>query len=181
MITIYDFETSGNCYKIRLMLSFLGLEYNRKRVEIIKGENRTEAFLSINPRGHIPVLVDGETTIWDSQAILVYLARQYGGESWLPLDPIGITKVLQWLAVSKTEIQFGLQRARAILKFGRPWNLKECQELGKKGLDVMEQQLKSSEWLSASHPTIADISCFPYVYLTPEANISLDSWPGVKE
>jgi glutathione S-transferase len=181
MITLFDFETSGNCYKIRLMLSFLGLEYSRKTVDIGKDENRTEAFLSLNPRGHIPVLVDGDTVIWDSQAILVYLARQYGDERWLPLDSLGLSQILQWLAVSETEIQFGIQRARAVLKFGRQWNYKECQELGHKGLDVLNHQLTHSKWLAASRPTIADVGCFPYVALAAEANISLDSWPFVQQ
>ena len=62
------------------------------------GENRTGSFLALNPRGQVPVLVDGEVTVWDSQAILVYLARRYG-EAWLPADPAPMAEVMQWLAV----------------------------------------------------------------------------------
>ena len=86
MITLYGGSVSGNAYKARLLLSLLGLDFEEINVNLMAGENRTGAFLALNPRGQIPVLVDGEVTIWDSQAILVYLARRYG-VAWLPVEP----------------------------------------------------------------------------------------------
>ena len=95
----------------------------RSAVNLMTGENRTGSFLALNPRGQVPVLVDGAVTVWDSQAILVYLARRYG-EAWLPADPAPMAEVsgVQWLAVSENELLFGLARARAVLRFGRDFD-----------------------------------------------------------
>ena len=180
MITLYDFELSGNAYKVRLLLSLLGLKYERVPVDLRQGEQRQPGFLRLNPRGQVPTLDDGGTVVWDSLAILVYLARKYGGEKWLPVEPEQMAEVMQWLAVMENEALFGLAKARVICKFKRPGNLEEAQALGRKGLDVIEQRLASHSWLALDRPTIADIACFPYVALAPEGEIPLDACPGVR-
>jgi glutathione S-transferase len=119
--------------------------------------------------------------VWDSLAILVYLARKYGGEKWLPVDAEGMAEVMQWLAVMENEVLYGLARARVICKFKRPGNLEEAQLLGRKGLDVLEQRLAARPWLALDRVTIADIGCFPYVALAPEGEMALDNYPGVRK
>ncbi|MEJ2388637.1 MAG: glutathione S-transferase N-terminal domain-containing protein [Chromatiaceae bacterium] len=99
---LYDYPCSGNCHKLRLMPSLLGLDYERVPVDSTTRETLTPEFRRLNPRGQIPVLDDGGTIIWDSLAILVYLARRAGGEPWLPADARGEARVMQWLAVSET-------------------------------------------------------------------------------
>lgn len=178
---LYDFELSGNAYRIRLMLALLGLDYERVPLKLMEGEQRGEAFLKLNPRGQVPTLDDGGTVVWDSLAILVYLARKYGGEKWLPIDAKGMAEVMQWLAVMENEVLFGLARARVICKFKRPGNLEETQTLGRKGLDVLEKRLAAHPWLALDHVTIADIGCFPYVALAPEGEIPLDDYPAVRK
>jgi|OM-RGC.v1.011511259 Glutathione S-transferase len=78
---LYDFECSGNCWKVRLLLDMLGLDYERVPVDSSRGETQREAFKAVSGRGQIPVLEDGDVRLWDSQAILFYLARRYGGSS----------------------------------------------------------------------------------------------------
>ena len=177
---LYDFELSGNAYRVRLLLSLLGLKYEAVPVNLMQGEQRQAAFLKLNPRGQVPTLDDGGTVVWDSLAIMVYLARKYGGEKWLPLDAERMGEVMQWLAVMENEILYGLARARVICKFKRPGNLEEAQASGRKALDVLEQRLASHPWLALDHATIADIGCFPYVALAPEGEIALDAYPGVR-
>lgn len=179
VMKLYDSPLSGNAYKVRLFFALLGIEYGKVPVDLKAGDNRKAEFLALNPRGQVPVLEDGETIVWDSQAILVYLARRYGGEEWLPLDPATMADVAQWLAVSENELLFGLARARAVKKFGREFDLKACQEYGKGGLKVLDVQLEIRDWLSAGRPTIADIACYPYVALAPEGEIPLGDWPNV--
>ena len=179
-LKLYDHPLSGNCYKIRLLLSMLGLEYERVPVDIRVGESQSEAFLQLNPRGQIPVLVDGETVIWDSMAILVYLARRYGSEAWLPADPLGEARVMQWLAISENELIYGLARARATLVLKRPFNLAQCQREGQVGLGVLEGRLAESPWLAGEGVTIADIACYPYVALATEGEVSLEPYPAVR-
>ena len=180
-IKLYDFLISGNCYKVRLLLSMLALEYERVPVDLAGGESQTDEFKKLNPRGQVPVLVDGDTTIWDSMAILSYLARKYGGTgddngSWLPNGVIGLTHVMQWLAVSENELLYGLARARATLIFNRPFDLEQCQAEGRIGLVAMEQQLAKQKWLASDTPTIADIACYPYVSLASDGEVSLDEY-----
>ena len=177
---LYDFELSGNAYKVRLLLSLLGLNCERVPVDLRQGEQRQPAFLKLNPRGQVPTLDDGGTVFWDSLAILVYLARKYGGETWMPLDARGMAEVMQWLAVMENEMLYGLARARVICKFKRPGNLEEAQELGRKGLGVLEERLAAHPWLALDRLTIADIACFPYVALAPEGEIPLDGYPAVR-
>ena len=179
MITLYGTPVSGNAYKVRLLLSLLGLEFEEANVNLMTGENRTGPFLALNPRGQVPVLVDGEVTVWDSQAILVYLARRHG-EAWLPADPVPMAEVMQWLAVSENELLFGLARARAALHFGRDFDLPSCQTYGRAGLKVLEQRLAGNDWLAAGRPTIADVACMPYAALSYMGGLPLDGHPAVR-
>ncbi|MCU7932758.1 MAG: glutathione S-transferase family protein [Candidatus Thiodiazotropha sp. (ex Codakia rugifera)] len=179
-LKLYDYPRSGNCYKVRLLLSMLGLDYERVDTDVLKGETLTPLFKQINPRGQVPVLVDGEETIWDSMAILVYLARRYGDSSWLPEDVMGEVRVTQWLAVSENELLYGLARARATLVLGRPYDLALCQQDGQAGLAVMDTRLSVADWLVGGSVTIADIACYPYVSLAPEGDVSLQPYPGVR-
>ena len=178
-IKLYTLPLSGNSYKVRLLLSMLQLEYEAIQVDSTKGETQTAAFKQINPRGQIPVLIDGEELIWDSMAILVYLARRYGNEQWLPSDALGEARVMQWLAVSENELLYGLARARVTLLFNRPFDLEQCYADTKPGVEAMETQLSQHDWLAADHPSIADIACYPYLALADVAQFSLDSYPAV--
>lgn len=179
-LTLYDLDRSGNCYKVRLLLSMLGLEYQRVRVDAPGGESQTEYFKSLNPRGQIPVLVDGETLIWDSMAILVYLARRYGDERWLPCDTLGEARVMQWLAVSENELLYGLARARVTVLFDKPFDLEQCHRDAAPGLQAMERRLDGHSWLAADHPTIAELACYPYVSLAGDGRVSLQPFPFVQ-
>ena len=97
---LYDYVLSGNCYKIRLLLTFLGQEYEPQPVDFFPGkEHKSDAFLKINPLGQLPVLEDEGQVICDAQAILVYLAENYDDAGdWWPKDALTRGKIAQWLA-----------------------------------------------------------------------------------
>jgi len=177
---LYDFQISGNCYKVRLMLSLLKLDYDKINIDVMNGESQTDEYKKINPRGLIPALVDGETIIWDSMAILSYLARRYGGDSWFPQDALNLASVMQWLAVSENELLYGLARARAALVFKRPFNLAQCQDDANIGLMAMDQHLAGQQWLATQNTTIADIACYPYISLAHEGEVSLQPYPNIR-
>ena len=182
---LYDFELSGNCYKVRLLLGMLGLDYERVAVDSSKGETRTAEFRTLNPRGQIPVLQDGDLRLWDSMAILVYLARRYGDPErpegpWLPSDAEGEARVMQWLALAENELLYGLARARSVRRFDRPFDLAACQAEGRAGLEVLEDRLQDRHWLEGEGATIADIACYPYAALAEEAGVPLAPYPAVR-
>jgi len=182
---LYDLERSGNCYKIRLFLSLIGIEYTKIPVDLRAGENRTSEFLSMNPNGLIPVLVDGSETIYDSIAILSYLAKVYADESWFPGEPFQFSKVIRWLAFEQSEVRYGLARARVIaLKnpstLGSTGTLEESQVIGKLALKILNKKLSKSTWLADSRQaTICDIACYPYTAMSNDGGISLEPYPAV--
>lgn len=181
MIKLYDKTLSGNAFKIRLFLALLNKEYTSIEVDMNLGEHKQPPYLKMNPRGQVPVLDDDGVIIWDSMAILVYLARRYGGEAWLPLDATGMAEVMQWLAFSENEVLYGLARARAIKLFNRPWDPAPVREMGLGALKVLESHLAQRQWLASPRTTIADIACYPYVALAPEGDISLDDYPSIRK
>ena len=82
MLKLYDFDLSGNCHKVRMMLSFLGLEYAKVDVDLRKKDQMNPNFIELNRLHKVPVLVDGDLILRDSAAILIYLARTYGKPEW---------------------------------------------------------------------------------------------------
>lgn len=177
---LYMAERSGNAYKVRLLLSLLDIPYEKVVIDLSRREQKQPAYLKLSPRGQVPVLEDGGRVIWDSTAVLFYLARKYGGENWLPIESGEMAEVMQWMALAQNEIHYGLQFARAIVHLSRPGNLEECQAYGRVALRVMEDRLEGHAWLALGHMTIADIACFPYVAMAPDANIPLDEYAGLR-
>lgn len=176
MITLYHFEISGNSHKVRLMLSLLGLDY--KSVLLTKGAHKEPGLLKLNPFGQVPLLVDGDIVIRDSQAILVYLAR-LSGEDWLPVSAELMAKVMQWLSMAANEIQHGLCAARLYYLLNVKLDVELAQKKSYLALGILEQHLQQRQWLECDRPTIADIACFPYVALAADGKISLESYPHV--
>jgi glutathione S-transferase len=180
MMKLYDFAISGNCYKVRLMLSFLELNYESVLVNLREQEQKSPSFLQFNELGQVPVLFDRKIYIRDSQAILVYLARQYGDETWLPSDAVDMSKVIQWLSNAANEISNGLAAARVYYLLGRTEiDIKRATLRSHSILDVMNRHLSTREWLECDRVTIADVACFPYILLSHEGKISLEDYPQV--
>jgi glutathione S-transferase len=183
-IQLYGRETSGNTYKARLLMAFLDVAYEQIDVRLGPGgRNQVDAsYRSLNPRGQVPTLVDGDTALWGSTAILVYLAARYDPSGrWLPRhDPVALGRSMQWLELAQNEISTGLFRARAIARFGYGGDIEEAQRDGTEALRVLEQRLSSNAWLVGDDaPTIADVACFPYVALSPEGGFDLTSYPAI--
>lgn len=180
MMKLYDVTISGNCYKVRLLLSLLKLDVELVPVNLKEGEHKSSSFLKLNAWGQVPVLVDRDHTIRDSQAILVYLARQYGGETWLPTDAVSMSQVMQWLSNAANEIANGLATARLYHLFGQTKiDLDRATQKSHQFLTLLDSHLSDRQWLECGRPTIADIACFPYVALSKDAKVSLDSYPHV--
>lgn len=178
---VHLYTISGNAYKVRILLSLLNVRYEPVVLDHTRKEQKQPAFLKLNPRGEVPVIEDDGVVIWDSAACLVYVARKFGGEQWLPTEPAAMAQVMQWIALAATEIQCGLQYARRGARQGR-WtlgNLEQAQAFGRIALATMENRLKDHDWLALDHATIADVACFPYVETAPEALIPLEPYTGI--
>ncbi|HTD90760.1 MAG TPA: glutathione S-transferase family protein [Burkholderiales bacterium] len=178
---VYLGTVSGNSYKLRILLSLLKVPHEVVTIDLANKQHKSADFLKINPRGEVPALEDGGKVIWDSAACLVYIARKYGSEQWLPADPAGMAEVMQWMALAATELQCGLQYARRGVVQGR-WTLgtlEDGQKFGRVALDVAEAQLQKHDWLALDRPTIAEPACFPYIETAPEAKVALEEYPAI--
>lgn len=183
MLKLYGLKVSGNVYKVKLLLSLLGLEYEDIRVNLLEGEHKQPAFLALNPFGQIPVLVDGDLAFSDAQSILVYLARKYGNgteNQWLPNDPVKLAEVVRWLSAAAGEVRQGPETARLHYLFGLPdISIDRANERASFILGKLDQHLANAEWLACEQLTIADVAVFPYVALAPDGKISLEPYPHV--
>ena len=176
---LFEFAQSGHSHKARLMLSLLQLPYKSVLVNGANLEQKSESFLRMNPLGQVPVLKDGDTVVWDSQAILVYLARQYAEPSWLPLDAAVMSRVMAWLSIATNELVRGPAALRVHYKLGRAISLEDAEQLTATLLHILEQHLQSEDWLAAAHITIADIAIYPYIALAPEGKVDLMPYPAI--
>ena len=178
MIKLYDYWLSGNCHKVRMMLSILKLEYELVPINIKVLEQKSLDFLQLNPFGMVPVLSDETEILRDSQAILFYLGMKYG-EDWLPRETVAMSRVVQWLSTSAQDIQNSLAAARVHFLLGRELNVELAQQRAHNLLKTMDKHLENRHWLEGDRPTIADIACFPYIALAGDAKVALDDYLNV--
>lgn len=178
-IVLHGTALSGHTHRIELVLRALGLPY---RVEPAPAEVRqSAAFRKLNPLGQIPVLQDGETTLADSVAIMVYLIRRYAPDSaWLPVDPIGAALTQRWLSIAAGEVMHGPAIARMIVQFGLKDDRARAKRIAARLLAFMEEHLAERDYLAATHPTLADLACYSYVAHAPEGGIPLQPYPAVR-
>ncbi|QQZ37438.1 glutathione S-transferase [Pseudomonas sp. SK2] len=179
-IKLYNFPKSGHAHRIELMLSLLQLPTELVFVDLAKGAHKQPDFLALNPFGQVPVIDDNGTVIADSNAILVYLAKAYGGERWLPDDSIGAARVQRWLSVAAGPVAFGPAAARLVTVFGASFNTDEVIGRAHTLLKVVDAELAKSPFLVGDHPTIADIANYSYIAHAPEGNVSLEPYPNVR-
>ncbi|MCC0176797.1 glutathione S-transferase family protein [Waterburya agarophytonicola K14] len=179
-IKLYGHELSGNVYKVRLLLALLDIEYQFVRIDVMKQEQKSAEYLKLNPFGQIPLLVDGDKIIPDAQAILVYLACQYGNEQWLPIEAEALSRVVRWLSTTTGEIRQGVESARLFYLFkAKTVDINIATQKSTFILEQIDRHLADREWLELGHPTIADIAAFPYIALAPDGKISLKQYPHI--
>ncbi|KAA1426586.1 glutathione S-transferase family protein [Nocardioides antri] len=188
MITLFDYELSSDCYQARLALAVLGLHYSRVDVEFYPGrEHETEWFTELSPLQQLPVLRDEHTTLYDAQAILVYLAARHDATgTWLPRrDPVLVGEVTQWLGLSRA-LASSAGAARLHESLGHVTDVTAARARAHTLLRTLDEHLWFGEqegrsWLcAADHPTIADLAVFPDVALSEEGGVSRIDYPAVR-
>lgn len=178
-ITLYDYPYSGHAHRIRLFLSLLGLDYERKVVDMRNNEHKDPEYLKLSPLGQVPTMTDDDLVITDSCAALVYLVKKYGDETWLPEDPEGAARVQRWLSTAAGELFRGPVLARATKLFGRDLNYKSALHWSKRLFEWMQDELDRRTWLAADHVTIADVAMYSYVRVADEGELDLEPYPAI--
>ncbi|WP_077036637.1 glutathione S-transferase family protein [Pelomonas sp. KK5] len=184
MIKLYDYELSGNCWKVRYLLNALGQPFEKHAINFHPGREHKAAWFidEVNPLGQIPVLQDGELLLRDAQAILVYLASAYDrGERWYPAGARVRGEIQLWLGVAE-DITRSASAARLHDGFGfAQIDVDAARRAAHALFRQLDDHLAGHRWLaSTEQSTIADLACFPYAALAPEGGIPLDEYPALR-
>ena len=180
---LYNSQVSGNCYKVRLLLAHLGIEYERYEVDVADRSNRRELLGTLNPALRVPTLVlDDGRSLAESGAISWFFGE---GTRFVPTDPYERAQVLQWLFFE----QYDHEPAIAVVRFwlaysGQPREafasrLGERIAAGYRSLAAMERHLDGRSWLVGSGMTLADIALYAYTHVAHEGGFELDRYPAI--
>lgn len=177
---LFHMALSGHAHRARLFLSLVGARHEIVEVDLAAGAHKTPDFLALNPFGQVPVLVDGDVAIPDSNAILVYVAKKFGRTDWLPEDALAAARVQRWLSVAAGPIAFGPAAARLVTVFGARFDAAEVVARAHQILGRMEAELAGRSWIAADRPTIADVALYSYVAAAPEGNVDLGPYAEIR-
>jgi glutathione S-transferase len=183
-VLLYNSQVSGNCYKVRLLLAHLGLEYDRQEVDVVDRSTRPELLGGLNPSLRVPTLVlDDGRSLGESGAILWFFGED---TPFVPDDRYERAQVLQWMFFE----QYDHEPAIAVVRFwlaysGRPpeefaGRIEPRREAGYRALDAMEARLGGREWLVGDRVTIADIALYAYTHVAHEGGFELDRYPAIR-
>jgi glutathione S-transferase len=182
VLKLFDSAVSGNCYKVRLLLTHLGVEFERQELSVFDRSDRPDVLGGLNPALRVPTLVleDGRT-LGESNAILWYFAD---GTEYVPTDAYQRAQVMQWQFFE----QYDHEPNIAVARF---WELADLHPSaadaeakragGARALRAMEGHLAGREFLVGDRYSIADISLYAYTHVAPEGGFTLEPYPAVRE
>jgi glutathione S-transferase len=181
---LYNSQVSGNCYKVRLLLAHLGLDYERHEVDVVDRSNRRQLLGELNPALRVPTIVlDDGRSLGESGAILWYFGD---GTPFVPVDRYERARVLQWMFFE----QYDHEPAIAVIRFwlaysGRPpeefaGRLHDRREAGYRALAAMEQHLDARDWFAGAQMTLADIALYAYTHVAHEGGFDLAAYPAIR-
>jgi glutathione S-transferase len=181
-VILYNSPISGNCYKVRLILAYLGLPYERRTMDVADRTNRADVLGGLNPAHRVPTLVlDDGRALAESGAILWYFGE---GTALVPADRYERAQMLQWMFFE----QYDHEPSIAVVRFwvaysGRPEEfadrLADRTAAGYRALDAMERHLAGREFLVGVSPTLADIALYAYTHVAHEGGFDLTGYPAI--
>ena len=180
---LYNSAVSGNCYKVRLLLAHLGLDYETVELSVVDRSNRTEVLGELNPGLRVPTLVlDDGRPLGESNAILWYLGD---GTQYVPTDPYERAQVLQWQFFEQYSHEPHIAVARFWLAYsGTPERfeaeLPSRMRGGYAALDAMERHLDGRAFIVGDRYSLADISLYAYTHVAHEGGFDLHPYPAIR-
>ncbi|MGB3262894.1 MAG: glutathione S-transferase family protein [Microcoleus sp.] len=183
MFKLYEYSPSGNCYKVRLLLTQLNIPFDRTEINILQKESRTPEFLVKNPNGRIPVLeIAPGKFLFESNAIMFYLSEK---TEFFPSDKFERAQVMQWLFFEQYSHEPYIATSRFwISVLGKAEEYKEAlqqkQAPGYAALGVMEQHLEKNDFFVGDRYSIADIGLFAYTHVAGEGGFNLTGFPAIQ-
>ena len=180
---LYDSALSGNAYKVRLLLAYLGLPYERRSVDVVDRSNPRDDLADLNPSRRVPTLVrDDGRPLGESGAILLHLGE---GTRFIPADAYDRARMLQWMFFEQADHMQSFAVARFLLRFsGRPEafaeRLQQLTKAGHRALRTMERHLDESTFFVGDDLSLADIALYAYTHIADESGLELEPYPAVR-
>lgn len=184
-LLLHEYPPSGNCYKIRLTASHLGIPLERRSYDIMKGDTRTAGFLAgVNGNGRIPVLQVGDDYLPESNAACWYLAH---GSALIPHDRFDQADMLRWMFWE----QYNHEPNVATLRFWRRFVGEDAlagaqraaipakEAAGHEALALMDAHLTQTDWFVGDRLSLADIALYAYTHVAGEGGFELGHYPAV--
>lgn len=181
-VLLFDNPVSGNCYKVRLILGLLDIEFERRELSVVDHSDRAEVLGGLSPSLNVPtvVLEDGRP-LAESNAILWYFAD---GTRYAPDDPYERAQVLQWMFFEQYRHEPGIAVVRFWVSISEnpppAADIEARRTVGRAALDVMERHLGDHEYFVGERFTIADIALYAYTHVAPEGGFDLEPYPAVR-
>jgi len=181
-VLLYNSQVSGNCYKVRLLLAHLGIEYERRELSVNDLSNRPAILGALNPALRVPTIVlDDGRSLGESGAILWFFGD---GTRFVPADQYERAQVLQWMFFE----QYDHEPAIAVVRFWLRYSGRAREEFadrlderlaaGHRALDAMERHLDGRAWLVGDGMTLADIALYAYTHVADEGGFELGRYPA---
>ncbi len=183
MIELFTAATP-NGLKVSIALEELGLPYTVRPISLGSLEQKEPWFLEINPNGRIPAIIDhdnGEFPVFESGAILIYLAEKTG--RLLPTEPRARSKVFQWLMFQMAGVGPMMGQANVFFRYAPekiPYAIDRYQREVRRLFEVLEKQLARNQYIAGNEYTIADIAHFPWVVGHEWSGVSIEGLPQLK-
>ena len=181
-VRLYQYGPSGNCYKVRLLLTHLGIPFETTEVQLRMTRDVAREFKKVNPLGRVPavVLPSGEM-LAESNAILSYFAE---GTPFLPAEPLARARAMQWMFWEQYDHEPYVAVLRGWLKFfgvppGKERELEERRTKAYAAFDVMERHLGAEDYFAGGRYTIADIALYAYTHVCGDGGLDLARYPGI--
>ena len=177
-LRLYDYAASGNCYKARLLLALLEIEYERVPIDIFAGDTLTDEYAAINPARETPVLeLDDGSRLAQSNAILWYVGE---GTRFVPEARVQRAQVAQWLFFEQERVMSGIGSARFRLLTGRdPAAVPARIAVGRTALELLDAHLQTRTYLVGETMSLADVANFAYTHVAEDAGYDLRQYPAV--
>ncbi|MEL6964459.1 MAG: glutathione S-transferase family protein [Pseudomonadota bacterium] len=183
---LYYDPITVNCRKVIAGLDFIGAGYDEERLSYFGGDHKLPAYTAINPNAELPALVDGSLKLWESNAILIYASEKAGNMTAYPADPEIRGDISRWLLWESSK-WFGGCYVYLVENVVKPIldDVPDQAVLDNHAptfhgqAAVLNDALAGRDWLSAEHPTIADIAVAAPMHLHAAQKLPLDGYPNI--
>ena len=183
MLSLYTYPMSGNGRKVHMCLEEIGAQYEISRIDLLKGEQKNPDYLKLNPNGKVPTLKDGSFILWESNAILLYLAEKFPAIQLLPTDGHDRARVFQWLLFEQTTFRPPLSTLVRQTRFTpserqdknlieQTWN-----EV-RSNMGILQDALAERDYIGKTF-SIGDMAVLPYIYLATDLGLDITPWSSV--